>query len=290
MTLAILDIIQACEVDIILVGGPVDPNWHMQTSFEVVKFWKNLGNFAFNETTLESGLSPINGYYPHGSTFLGIEETVTDKQFFGRGSIFGDFNNDGWIDLVYLDSRETPSTETDLFHNILFMNQGDGTFEPMTIESSGITSNSITGLATDINNDGLLDLYFARDPSNSSNSDDNSIADDRFPDHVYINTGSFGGAENHWLVVRFTGITDDKLIGARVYVYKRGTAEVTGSAPLGMRVVGTSNHVKAGQELSVHFGLAAQTSVDVRIEFPDGSSVALTEQLADRQLIVDMDK
>lgn len=45
----------------------------------------------------------------------------------------------------------------------LFMNRGDGSFEPKPAMVSGIDSHGICGFAVDLDNNGLLDLYFAAD-------------------------------------------------------------------------------------------------------------------------------
>ena len=79
-------------------------------------------------------------------------------------AVFGDFDNDGWQDLVVLDRHESPNLET---RALLFMNRGDGTFEPKPTTFSGLDGMGICGETADLNNDGLLDLIFAADPDNT---------------------------------------------------------------------------------------------------------------------------
>lgn len=74
--------------------------------------------------------------------------------------IVGDFDNDGNLDFV-LCSRDEHDALRGLAANILFLNQGNGTFKPMPMSFSGINTIGICGEAADLNNDGLLDLMFA---------------------------------------------------------------------------------------------------------------------------------
>ena len=67
-----------------------------------------------------------------------------------HGVAWGDYNNDGWPDLY---------TATRMGPNLLFENQGDGTFvEVGALAGVADISNSMTAVWGDVDNDGLLDL------------------------------------------------------------------------------------------------------------------------------------
>ena len=73
-----------------------------------------------------------------------------------RGSAWGDYNNDGFLDLFVANGQ------TQGHNNFLFKNNGDGTFTKIT--SGSIVNdggNSFSCCWSDYNNDGLLDLFVA---------------------------------------------------------------------------------------------------------------------------------
>lgn len=80
----------------------------------------------------------------------------------GHGVAWGDYNNDGFMDLYI--ARGAPSSFTGLIselelENTLYTNNGDGSFTEDTL-SAGLSGNYNTSAAVwgDVNNDGLLDL------------------------------------------------------------------------------------------------------------------------------------
>ncbi len=102
---------------------------------------------------------------------------------YGTSAAFGDYNNDGWLDLYICyycpwsiatnktcktpDGREdycTPDVMPPATHR-LYRNRGDGTFENVT-EESGIAKEKGHGLGVvflDYDNDGKLDIFVAND-------------------------------------------------------------------------------------------------------------------------------
>jgi hypothetical protein len=171
-------------------------------------------------------------------------------------AVFGDFDNDGWVDMVVLDRRGRPGVDP---RPILFMNRGDGTFEPKPTAFSGLTGVAITAEVADFDNDGLLDLFFAADPDNSGTP----TSLDQYESQLYRNTGQFGGRGNHWLRVRLAGVNDAALIGSRVEVRDAGAARLLGS-----RVIASDQGYKTGSPLEAHFGLGQHRCVDVDVILP----------------------
>jgi hypothetical protein len=136
----------------------------------------------------------------------------------------------------------------------------------------------ICGEAADLNNDGLLDLVFAADPDNSGPA----LSMDRYESKVYWNTGLHGAKENHWLRLRFSGLKDAELIGARV--------ELTAAGMKQYRWIHSNHSYKSGGALEAHSGLGKQTEVDVKVTLPGGKTVTFAGLKPDRFLNLDLKK
>ncbi|MEL6357502.1 MAG: CRTAC1 family protein, partial [Bacteroidota bacterium] len=79
------------------------------------------------------------------------------------GATWGDYNRDGWLDLYY-SQRKLPG-ELSQSRNRLFRNQGDGTFQEVTVPSGAEDPGRIPFCLgfTDYNEDRWPDLYLAND-------------------------------------------------------------------------------------------------------------------------------
>lgn len=162
---------------------------------------------------------------------------------------------------------------------MLFMNKGDGTFELKPINFSGLDASGICGQVADLNNDGLLDLVFAADPDNSGLAK----TMDRYEDKVYWNTGLHGARQNHWLRLRFSGVSDAELIGARVEV-----REVADGKLLGMRVITANDSYKSGCLLEAHFGLGQHERLNLTVTLLNGKTHTFMGIGVDRYLQCDL--
>jgi hypothetical protein len=195
----------------------------------------------------------------------GIFEDVTDEagvdgEDYSLGAAFGDLDNDGYLDL-YVVNNGGP--------NILYHNNGDGTFTDITSEAGvgdeGLGSNAALG---DIDNDGYLDIYVA----NTAFPDD-EMGD---PDVLYRNNG---GA-NHWLQVQLRGTTSNRTgIGARVKVSTGGLHQVR-------EVSGGRGY--AQDSPIANFGLDVHTVADVvEVIWPSGIVQTLTDIAADQRITIE---
>ncbi len=94
-----------------------------------------------------------DGTFEEIATKIGVSD---EKKYYGLGTIWGDFDNDGWLDL-YVANDGTP--------NYLFKNNHDGTFEDVSFETgtaysgTGVEQGSMGVTWGDYDNDGNLDLF-----------------------------------------------------------------------------------------------------------------------------------
>lgn len=191
-------------------------------------------------------------------------------------AIFGDVNNDGWIDLVVLDRRE--GAQGLVAHAALYLNK-KGKFELQPMATSGVDFTSIAGEMADLNNDGLLDLVIAADPDNTGGA----ASAERYQSKVFVNKGANGANENHWLRLRFKGVSDAELIGARVTAFE-------GTKRLGTRWIHSDHSYKSAGALEAHFGLGANSTVNLEVKLPSGRTVSPENVKANRLVEVDLKK
>jgi catechol 2,3-dioxygenase-like lactoylglutathione lyase family enzyme len=262
----------------VLAIGPASPGWAPRAEYVSGRFWRNKGNFQFQEATDADGLSALNWLYRDWFKFFdaplpaarpGARLAPGEHRPYFAAILFGDFDNDGWVDLVVQDRSERQGEPA---RAILFMNRGDGAFEVKPTTFSGLDSHGICGVATDLNNDGFLDLLFAADPDNTGIA----LSLDLYESKVYWNTGAFGARSNHWLRLRFSGVKDAELIGARVELTSRGTKQY--------RWIHPDQFYKSGCALEAHFGLGKQTYADLKVTLPSGKTVSFVGVKADQFL------
>ncbi|MBR9845307.1 MAG: CRTAC1 family protein, partial [Algicola sp.] len=110
------------------------------------KLYRNDGSFNFSDVTAESQLPTAN--------------------VFTYGASWGDYNNDGFLD-VFLSNRDVAL----VVPNYLYRNNGNGTFTNVS-ETAGIinTGNlSFCSAFFDFNNDGWQDIYVSKDRIENKN-------------------------------------------------------------------------------------------------------------------------
>ena len=109
------------------------------------KLYLNQGNFEFKDATEKAGIKDLQGW--------------------STGVTVADINNDGYLD-VYV-SRELYDENPEWRRNLLYINNGDATFEERA-EEYKIANTERTRHATflDYDKDGLLDLFLLTQPPN----------------------------------------------------------------------------------------------------------------------------
>lgn len=123
------------------------------------RLYKNNGGLNFTDITVEAGIDTVSMYT--------------------TAATWGDFNNDGWLDLyitIYYDDSSP-------YGNQLYMNNGDGTFTDIA-STAGVTDlggQTLGVVFSDFDNDGDQDLYLAVDRFTGNtvlvNNGDNTFED-----------------------------------------------------------------------------------------------------------------
>jgi enediyne biosynthesis protein E4 len=209
--------------------------------------YRNNGDGTFDDVTFAAG--------------LGLH-----TQYLGWGTMFMDFDNDGWPDLLLVNGHVYP--EVDKQHlgsdyeepRILYHNEGNGKFTDISATAGpGITTKSSSrGLAIgDLWNDGKLSAVV---------SNMNELPS------LLVNQVR---TKNHWVAIKTVGTKSNRDgIGARIRVHA-GTRTWVDEVRSGSSYISNS-------DMRVHFGLGAATKIDwVEIRWPSG----LTERF--EGLVVD---
>ncbi|HEY0006138.1 MAG TPA: CRTAC1 family protein [Pyrinomonadaceae bacterium] len=110
------------------------------------------GPIEFTDVTAQAGLR-----FKHNSGAFGkkyLPETL------GAGCAFIDYDNDGWQDILLVNSMDWPEHKTNRSFSALYRNNRDGTFKDATREAGLALEMYGMGAAVgDYNNDGLDDIY-----------------------------------------------------------------------------------------------------------------------------------
>jgi enediyne biosynthesis protein E4 len=209
--------------------------------------YRNNGDGTFTDATFSAG--------------LGLH-----TQYLGWGTMFFDFDNDGWPDLIVANGHVYP--EVDKYHlgssyeepRILYRNNGDGTFTDVSSSAgAGITiASSARGLAVgDLWNDGKLSVLISNVNAKPS---------------LLVNDAR---SANHWVGLKLVGTRSNRdAIGARV------------TLKVGKRIL--VNEVRSGSsyisnsDMRLHFGLGGASKIDLlEVRWPNGSTETFDDQAVD---------
>ena len=198
--------------------------------------YRNNGNGTFDDVTFAAGL----GLY---------------TRYLGWGTMFLDFDNDGWPDLLLVNGHVYPEVDKQNLGSsyeeprILYHNNGNKTFTDISADAGpGITAvHAGRGLAIgDLWNDGRISAVI----SNMNATPSLLVNQVRSP--------------NHWIGIRTVGTKSNRDgIGARVTV-KMGARMLVDE-------VRSGSSYDSNNDMRIHFGLGAATKVDwVQIRWPSG--------------------
>ncbi len=264
--------------------------------------FKNNGNGTFTKVTT-AGLLPLNN---------------------GRSVCWGDYDNDGYLDLfISRGLDEGPLKQT------LYRNNGDGTFTDVTDQSGlGIVANNRAAAWGDYDNDGYLDLYIVNSGSDPGGKGPNYLfrnnGDGTFTDvaasagvaNVVVNRGrgcAWGDYDNDGFLDLFVTNGEsntDFEEGPQVLYHNNGNtnhwlkvrlvgttsnrqglgAKVTvqtGSTIRYREMNGASGHFLSQGAGPLHFGLGNATLIDqITVKWPSGIIQVLNNISVNQQLVV----
>jgi enediyne biosynthesis protein E4 len=213
---------------------------------ETFPLFHNDGSGQFSDRTRPSGIA---------------RATLTRS---GWGNAIIDLDNDGWKDLFTANSHVNDRIEAFESHqyrepNAVLRNVGDGTFRDGSGELGAdfqVPRAHRGAIATDLNNDGRLDLVTT------------SLGD---RPEIWENRSS---PANHWIALQLTGTRASRdAIGAEIRIGRQVNVMTTAA--------GYASSVRA----PVHFGLGPTEKIDrIEIVWPGGSRRVL-EKIAANQIL-----
>ena len=210
--------------------------------------YRNNGAGIFSDVTFAAG--------------LGVH-----TQYLGWGTMFLDFDNDGWPDLILVNGHVYP--EVDKYHlgsgyeepRLLYHNNRNGTFSDVSAAAGpGIKAvSSARGLAVgDLWNNGQVSALISNMNAKLS---------------LLVNAVR---SDNHWISFKTVGTQSNRDgIGAKITL-KIGERSLVDEVRSGSSYVSQS-------DLRVHFGLGSATKIDsVRVRWPSGLVERFDNLILDR--------
>ena len=207
---------------------------------ETNTLYVNMGQALFEDRTREAGLG------------------TPGRRFTGFGTLFFDYDNDGWLDLFVANGAvqllPDLARRKDPFPlgqpNQLFRNTGKGSFVEI-VDNTGAELQMLEvsrGAAFgDVDNDGDTDVL---------------VTNNNGPARMFLNDV---GNKNHWLGLRLVGKTGGDVLGARVEIF------VTKDHVLRRRTRTDGSYLSANDP-RVLVGLGQATRIhSVRVRWPDGT-------------------
>jgi hypothetical protein len=232
--------------------GVDDPNWGLGAAFADTDKDGDLDLFVSNY------VGP-NGYYLNdgkGNFTSAATKAGLVHQGWGKGPTWGDFDNDGDLDLYEGDCK---------VDNQLYRNNGDGTFTDVAADNPAVRCGTVRTKGTtfaDIDNDGDLDLY---------------VVNWAAPNKLFLNKTD----NKNWLKVKLVGtVSNHMAVGSRVWVKD-------GSKLVGMSDLVTSSGFCAQAPQELHFGLDGSRAYTVEVRFPSGIRKTLENVKAGQTITIE---
>jgi hypothetical protein len=218
---------------------------------ETNTLYTNMRQGLFEDRTREAGLG------------------MPGRRFTGFGTLFFDYDNDGWLDLFIANGavQLLPDLvrKKDPFPlgqpNQLFHNTGKGSFVEVTDQAGPelqLIEVSRGAAFGDLDNDGDTDVL---------------VTNNNGPTRLYLNQV---GNQNHWLGLKVTGKSGRDMLGARIEV-------IVSEKNVLRRRARTDGSYLSANDPRVLVGLGNATRVEtVRVRWPDGSGEEWKDLKADQ--------
>jgi len=226
---------------------------------ETNTLYVNLGQALFEDRTREAGLG------------------MPGRRFTGFGTLFFDYDNDGWLDLLVANGavQLLPELVREKHPfplgqpNQLFHNTGKGSFVEVVDQIGSelqLLEVSRGAAFGDIDNDGDTDFL---------------ITNNNGPARLFLNQV---GNRNHWLGVRLVGKTGRDMLGTQVEIV------VSGNIALRRRVRTDGSYLSANDpRVLVGLGQATRVSA-VRVRWPDGTTEEWKDIPVDKYITLKLNK
>lgn len=280
------------------------------TSTSISASWADFNNDGNSDLIIvnAAGAGIENNFYTNdgnGNFSSVVNSPVTTDKKASMGSSWGDYNNDGFLDLFIANQAN--------FTNDLYKNNGDGTFQKIT-QGDIVNENSysITGIWGDFNNDGHIDIYVTNWQNNKNflfindgppnytftKITGGELVNDQFSSmgaacSDYDNDGDLDifvanrdGVNNNfyrneqssgnWISLKNIGLqSNSSAIGTKVRI----KSDINGNPTWQLREVNAQHGYNSQNDSRVHFGLGNSTIIDSMIVEWHSSNLQIFENV-----------
>ncbi|MCU0322397.1 MAG: CRTAC1 family protein [Chitinophagaceae bacterium] len=270
----------------------------LEANQSIAPSWADYDGDGFVDLFVPNGKGYKNSLFHNqgNGTFTKVSNVITNDGGQSVGSCWGDYDNDGDLDLFVTNSNAQG--------NFFYKNDGNGKFTKITTGDVVTDKGAAHGCSfADVDNDGDLDLYVSTDKNvkflymNNGNGTFTKKTDEVItfgfgnafghawsdfdqdgdldllvathtnqPNAIFTNNGN----TNNWIQINLIGTKSNKsAIGACVYVKANGIWQ--------MRAVNAQSGFGGQSSLTQHFGLSSTSKIDsIKIKWPSGVVQVLT--------------
>jgi len=217
-----------------------------------------------------------SGYFRNHSMQAGVAINTRPDHGVGWGTVFFDYDNDGWQDLYVAMTRyhqtfpELVTTFINPRPDLLYRNVGDGTFDDISRQSGTNAMLATLGVAyADYDRDGDLDLV-------TGNWD--------MGYRLYRNR-TRENSNHNWISVKLIG--DDQVnrdaVGSKVFI-------ITDDGATQLQTVTIGSGLGGNNQRALHFGLGKTTIQMLRVVWTDGSECEMKDVAVNQQITIGYDE